>query len=456
MNQNGSASKWTRILDLLSEMFLNPEKRLQYVAEIASLIMGCLRCCIVLKKSSHKKTGYDLTIAAGYPQGDHGIGLDLRPETGGLELQKIIKEGNIVYISDSLKSEKVKYMLPMIEHFRIKKQLFIPLYFKKRGSGYDIEPFGIMIFDAVETDNQEVFARAASHANKIAKLVVAVILNDQQKLIKSDELEKIIRIRTLGEQSRGFEDIIRNTNTILKPFLKRLQGTLNDLQKEIGEETREKKEKFKQADFCTETLGHALDQFTRKAEEAMATTRFCASNLIIGEHNLPDFLKNLTDQYIAEKKQSQVSISVNLDLRKIAKNATARFDYERLKHCFRILMENALEAGAKEIFIQVLIRSVSPVSKQIKIVLENDGLPINPLIKDQIFLLFSSANSNKSGSGLSIVSSIIKAHNGKIFLQEFQKKIREKEPKNSHGKKSGKNHKEKPDNTRFVIHLPLV
>jgi len=426
------------------------------VAELASYIMGCSRCCIVLKKSRDEKNKHALMIAAGYPQSDHGIGLDLQPEIGGRDLQKIINEGNIVYVSDSSKSEKVKYMLPMIKHFKIKKQLFIPLYYKKRDSGYDIEPFGIIIFDAIETDNQEVFERVASQANKIAKLVVAIMLNDQQKLLKLGEMEKIIRIRTLGEQSRGFEDIIRNVNTTLKPFLKKLQGVHSSLKKEVEGETKEKMEMIERAIFCTETLEHAINQFSKKADEAMATTIFCASNLVTGEHNIRDFLKNLTDQYIAEKKQSQDTISINLDLCKIAKNATAKFDYEQLKHCLRILMENAVEADAKKIIIRVLIRSVSPVSKNIKITIENDGQPINPLIKDQIFLLFSSANNKKIGSGLSIVSSIIKAHGGKIFLQEFQKKTREEKPKNGRKKKPHNKDKEKPDPTIFVIYLPLV
>ena len=76
------------------------------------------------------------------------------------------------------------------------------------------------------------------------------------------------------------------------------------------------------------------------------------------------------------------------------------------------LIKNAVQAGAHNISIVAGIDE----DEQTFINLTNDGAPISPSSRDQIFIPFYTTKANGSGIGLSLSRQIMLAHNGRLDL----------------------------------------
>ncbi|MGM9740800.1 MAG: sensor histidine kinase [Candidatus Cryptobacteroides sp.] len=76
------------------------------------------------------------------------------------------------------------------------------------------------------------------------------------------------------------------------------------------------------------------------------------------------------------------------------------------------LIKNAVQAGAHHISIVAGIDE----DEQTFINVTNDGAPISPSSRDQIFIPFYTTKSNGSGIGLSLSRQIMLAHNGRLDL----------------------------------------
>ncbi|MGN0202122.1 MAG: sensor histidine kinase [Candidatus Cryptobacteroides sp.] len=76
------------------------------------------------------------------------------------------------------------------------------------------------------------------------------------------------------------------------------------------------------------------------------------------------------------------------------------------------LIKNALQAGARNIMISAGISK----SEEILIKVSNDGVPISPDSRDQIFIPFFTTKPDGSGIGLSLSRQIMRAHNGLLDL----------------------------------------
>ena len=76
------------------------------------------------------------------------------------------------------------------------------------------------------------------------------------------------------------------------------------------------------------------------------------------------------------------------------------------------LIKNAIQAGARHIVINTGIDS----REQTLISVANDGEPISPAAREQIFIPFYTTKSDGSGIGLSLSRQIMRAHNGTLDL----------------------------------------
>lgn len=396
--------------DMLAYMFLvPPADRLAIIVQIAAEVMSCSRCCIILEKGGNSGRDKKLFLVAGFPMEGHNIGEEILPQYGKEFLKKIIKQGNQLFIQYSKKDERVAYMRSSIEHYKIKAQLFVTLYYKKVRGGHAIDPFGVMIFDSTDED-QERFQTAAYTVNKIVKVVVAILLNEQRRTSMDYELMKATYINALGDHSMGFQDGLRNPFTSLEAFAKKL----NHLMSQLKEEVSGNKKIEKAAEYVS-ILTEEIDQIKSRTDDFLSTIKFRVSDLVIREYDLQDFIRNLASEFSAKKKKDQADMGVILDFKRLSRTRV-KFDYAHMKKCLIIIMDNAARTGAKNIWIRAFNRNTAADKGSVIITVSNDGQKMSQVMSSQIFMLFSGIGYGKEMEGLAIVDSIIKAHKGEIKL----------------------------------------
>jgi signal transduction histidine kinase len=395
--------------DMLAYMFHMPQaQRLTCIAEIAAHVMDCPRCCIILEKDSEVRKRKKLIIAAGFPDYGHGIGEEIQPQFGKKFLEDIMRRGVPVHIKDPLNDPRVAYMKSLIKYFGIKSQLFVPLYYKKVRGEYEISPFGIMTFDSTDKD-QESFNKAASEVNKIVKVVVALILSEQRRTSNDYELMRTACINALGQHSLGIEDALGNLILKLPMSIKRLTGVMHELKEKLPEDA-----KVDEAAEYVSIINEAIEQFASKAKDVLSTIRLNPSKLSIREHNLKTFLEDLVGKFIEEKTEGKIDVSIKLDLKNLCKR-TVMFDYEKMRECLAMILDNSIKAEAKNISIKAVCRERKKDQNDAIIAITRDGKRFGSLMAKQIFMLFA------AGGGLSVAKSIIEAHNGKIDIKEDRK-----------------------------------
>lgn len=394
-------------VNMTSYAFLSPPAdRLARMTQMAAHVMGCSRCCVILEKGGNSSKDKKFIVIAGFPKNGHGIGEEILSEPGKKFLKKIIDQGVQVLIPYSKSDERVAYMIPSIEYYGIKSQLFVPLYYKKIGGEYVIPSFGVMVFDSTDKD-QEKFQKAANEAKKVAKVVVSIILNEQRRDQLDSELMKIACVNVLSEHSMGFEDGLRKLIN-LGASLKRFGKIISQLKEEVpGNKKIEKME-----DYLSVIIDDT-DLVVKRINDFISTIKFRASDLVIQEHNLRDFIQNIASEFTAEKQKDQPDLRVSLDFKKLSR-IKAKFDYERMGKCLKIIMDNAVRSGAKNIWIRVLSRSATAGKGNLIITVTNDGQKMSQVMARQILMLLSGVGYEKGGGGLALANLIVRAHKGEL------------------------------------------
>lgn len=406
IDEEGEKLFWSpEIGDMVGSMFLvPPAERLARMTQIAAKVMRCSRCSVILRIDDGKNE--KLVVVAGFPKEGHGIGEEILPEHGKEFLKKIVDRGSQVLIPYSKSDKRVAYMMPSIEYHKIKSQLFVPLYYKKIGGEYVIPPFGVMVFDSTDKD-QEKFQKAAGEANKIAKAIVSIILNEQRRTSIDHELMKIACVNALSEHSMGFEDGLRRL-TNLEASIKRFDKIISRLKEEVPDN----KEIEKAADYLL-ILIKEIGLITKRMNDFLSTIKFRASDLVIQEHNLRDFIQNIASEFTEEKQKDQPDLRVSLDFKKLNR-IKAKFDYEQMKKCLKITMDNAVRSGAKNIWIRAFNRNATAGKDKLIITVTNDGQKMSQVMARQTLMLFSGVGYEKGGSGLALANLIVRAHGGEL------------------------------------------
>lgn len=395
------------ILEMIGVFFRIPQaQRLSLLAHLASSIMGSCRCSFILQKNGKKHDNKKLFLVAGYPnkKSAHGIGLEITPAMGKIFLNKVIKEGNIVIIPDSPNDPRVAYMKEMILCYGIMSQLFVTVYSKRLATGFEKDPYGLVIFDST-AENPIVFQNNIIPAKKIAMVAAAITMNDERR-------NKIDYNRFLDEHADGLKDEFRNTPASLAAFAKKIQLELEQIAKKLPGDKN-----VKRALANAKTIIEVSSGFERKSNEFLLAIQLRMSGLDIQEYDLQEFIESVTAEFTKKKEVEQKKVCVPLNFRKLVKNKKVRFDREKIKECLWAIMDNAVKHEAKNIYFDITVKYKKTSVPNVVMTIYNDGSLIDPSVGRQLLQHFSSADRQTGSGGLATAKSIIQTHGGKIDLE---------------------------------------
>jgi len=140
----------------------------------------------------------------------------------------------------------------------------------------------------------------------------------------------------------------------------------------------------------------------------------------------PIHIKSVIEEVIelySNLKEVEIISSLDKEMPEI------EIDKKQIKMALINLMDNAIQAGTKIIYLNALY---DPAMDLIRIEVIDDGSGINEEDKDKLFFPYFSTKKEGTGLGLAIVNSIISKHRGYIRVQD-----------------------NKPKGTQFIIELPV-
>lgn len=123
-------------------------------------------------------------------------------------------------------------------------------------------------------------------------------------------------------------------------------------------------------------------------------------------------LKELIDKVISLNSELVAANSASCTYRPEEPDLMIYADEGQISQIFINLIKNALQAGAKHIYIDALMGQ----DDEVIIRVANDGAPIPVSSQEQIFIPFYTTKKEGSGIGLSISRQIMRNHNGSIEL----------------------------------------
>lgn len=104
-------------------------------------------------------------------------------------------------------------------------------------------------------------------------------------------------------------------------------------------------------------------------------------------------------------------------------------DGDQLKRALLNLVDNAVEAGASEVSLEIAWRSGEP---RVRVEVADNGVGVPPEVRDKLFHPYFSTKATGMGLGLPIVQQIVTDHGGQIWMEE-----------------------NRPKGSRFILELPL-
>ena len=123
-------------------------------------------------------------------------------------------------------------------------------------------------------------------------------------------------------------------------------------------------------------------------------------------------LKELIDKVISLNSEYLTTSDAVCNYRPLDPDLMIYADEGQISQIFINLIKNALQAGAKHIYIDALMGQ----DDEVIIRVANDGAPIPVSSQEQIFIPFYTTKKEGSGIGLSISRQIMRNHNGSIEL----------------------------------------
>ncbi len=227
------------------------------------------------------------------------------------------------------------------------------------------------------------------------------------------ELLKAQRLAAWREVAQRIAHEIKNPLTPIQLSAQRLRRRLGDR----GPDDRRLLEE------CTGTiiqevegLKHLVDEFSRFARMPALQPK-------------PTELPRLLEGVVALYRESHPALALKTAL--APDLPTLEVDPDQIKRAVLNLVDNAIEAvsGAGEVTVETLFL---PESKQVRIIVSDNGVGIPPEDKDKLFLPYFSTKAAGMGLGLAIVHQIVTDHGGSIWVEDSA-----------------------PKGSRFVIELPV-
>ncbi|MBU1159801.1 hypothetical protein KKD04_01280 [Patescibacteria group bacterium] len=377
---------------LLSEVLVkmielaSPEKKytqkLQEIVELCAKSYNISRVCIIIRNLRG-----ELVVKAGYPKGEHGIGLKIMEEYGEKFLRTLMRNRKIEWINNPGSNPRTPHMKSIAQTYRITSIVCFPLYYKD-------DNFGIMIFDFTDghTISKKDFVEIVK---KIAKQTAFIIRNEYGR--RKNTSEAIVREekRILAENSDRVADILRNKSYAILLSAKRLKKQIpenNNLETIIEE------------DLVLQKTINEIIRFTRPEK------------IQLDYYNLNLFLRFIVKDFIEKERFTFGRVAFETDQRLDRK--LVPFDRDKIVECFHDLILNASQAEAKNILIKTKLNSKKGMAD---IYLANDGKEIDPQMIHEMFNPFATTRSDGTGLGLALVKKIFQEHNGDILYIPSQK-----------------------------------
>lgn len=223
----------------------------------------------------------------------------------------------------------------------------------------------------------------------------------QNKVIMAKELEaKQARLESIGELAAGLGHEINNPLTIIYGYLKQLS-------KRIGE------------DETSETLIQKCVQATDRVRDIVSDLKG-----LHPDNHLKSRVKNIQmDKLIEETIQifqsSYRKEGISLNYEAIDKYLWIQGDPARIQQILFHLLANAKKAIEESEKKVIIIRTKAIGSQFLSLEIEDTGRGIKDEHRTKIYDAFFTTFTNKTnkGLGLSVVSNIIKNHNGSIHFE---------------------------------------
>ena len=139
------------------------------------------------------------------------------------------------------------------------------------------------------------------------------------------------------------------------------------------------------------------------------------NQLPLSHINLSKIVESMLLMFDAIIYENNINLETN-----ISKDLFVNGDKESLKKLFSIIMDNAIKHTNKQGTITV---SLFTYKNKIKMIIRNTGEGIAPENLERVFERFYRVDNSRDretggyGLGLSIASSIVKQHNGKIYAR---------------------------------------
>ncbi len=295
---------------------------------------------------------------------------------------------------------------------------------------------------------------APKDADLVKKSLEAAYTNRQIQTIQCvmvrDSVEKQLECRINFLQDYTFVMIVRDMTSQMDS-LRRLKdaedkmnltsrlSTLGEISAGIAHEINQPLNYLKGVLHILENEKTDITNFQSRIDKYLKNSQHSVNRI----ENIVNHLRNFVHNREVEKEATDIMTSIEnsliffhekIKLRKIMLNIHRRgmnfiilANPTRLEQVFVNLLQNAMDALAEveekkekiiHIDIEKSVVSSVPFRYNVIVTVYNSGKPLNPAIRDKIFDPFFSTheNGNGMGLGLSIVSSIVKEHNGTINL----------------------------------------
>ncbi len=224
-------------------------------------------------------------------------------------------------------------------------------------------------------------------------------LTEQKQL--EDQLQRQNRLTAMGELASGVAHEVRNPlNTI---------GTIVQQLDKDFEPVAEKEEYHELAGLVyneVKRINETIQDFLRFSRpEPIQTSRF----------QIADLFHELEKQYKVILDAQQINLDIRLQWK-----GFVTWDKKQIKQVFINIIQNAIEAIAKQGTISIVIKQIS--EQYLEIEIEDDGPGMDENIRTNIFNLYFTTKAKGTGIGLSIVQRIIYEHGGIISVNSKPRK----------------------------------
>jgi nitrogen fixation/metabolism regulation signal transduction histidine kinase len=212
-----------------------------------------------------------------------------------------------------------------------------------------------------------------------------------------DDLEKSKKLEAWAEMARQVAHEVKNPLTPIQLSTEHLLRVYGDPQVDFEKVLKE----------CAETI---LQQVKTLRQISMEFSSFASPGpLLLEETDLPSLVKETVGPY---RQSAPAGVEVRMHFEPALPEA--KVDRRLLKRTLVNLLENALHALNGKGFIEVRVERTAGA---LRLVVRDNGVGIEPEVKNRVFEPYFSTRAAGTGLGLAIARKVIEDHGGTISLE---------------------------------------